>query len=201
MIEFPVGAVLSGEEFEVIDSEHSVQVVYITAALPSPGESFSQPDEGEMLELVDGFHLFFSAPDEAAEHGCVRTYWGKIHSSKSLVEEAADQITFQSHHVAAAVYFHFDLTKFVGWNTDVIAALPQLFWFRIENPDSAFKTALEERLSQIDPFYKAMVRFLKNPNSVEFASERHDIEELGSFSFLYDNWMTSDKAQMSAEAE
>lgn len=187
MIDFTPGAVLSDDEFEEIDADHQVTRVYTTATQPTSGEAFTDPTEGQSLELVDGTHVFTCQPDDARETGYERVFVRAIKSQEDLVALAADEIGHQSQQVAAASHFNFDLDKFTGWNTDVIAALPEMFWFRIEHADQEFANALEIKLSETDPHYRTLKRFFDNPNSEEFADHRKDIEDLASFAFLYDN--------------
>lgn len=191
-----VGYCLSPEEAEDIFSTSDFVEVYATAAQPNPGVPFSDPYASETLWINDLGHVYESIPDPTdLDASNLTFYWGKLATHHELLKLAIDQIDYRSQHVAAALHFCFDASRFKGWTLDVIEGLPELFWFRCDYQKPDFQFALQRELHK-RPFFRALDRFFTDPNSPEFAPFRADIENLGDFSFLYDNFLTPNRAKL-----
>lgn len=175
---------LSDEEYEAFfDQEEHFSPVFAMAPQPAPGIAFSKP-EGYVGIFCTLNNDYFEILEDNDDEPPTIVYLGKDLTTEQTIDEIVKFIADENYETPAAVYFHFDESKFDATD-NVVPALRDIFWVRGSWFEPEATKEINNKLLSTNAIYKKHVSFLQNPTDPKFGELLRDVQELGDFSSIY----------------
>lgn len=183
--QWPIGAQLSDQDVELLNSEYALTEILAATTHPTPGGHFTGPHAGDQLLIAENGWVVSSIPDPANDEEIAVYFLGSDHSHGELLDLAVEFVIDGDHEVAAAVGFHFVEEKLAPWKDDFANAIEQLYWFRCEHHENDFANKLSDRLMSESRIYREIAELLSDPTNEEYSGLKNRILEDWSFEHVY----------------